>query len=370
MPPKKRQNTSTSTASTMPIAQTSRGARPHQTSKGLLTMPVELLHLISLYFGCPVEVPVGHLGHTTDPALPLEYYDRSDALRALSQTCYALRLTFLPMLWECMNICVKSRTGKDSTFWKSLGDQLKRTSEGLVHELELLSYIGTVNVILTRYSSAEVLPPFARCLTLMPNMHTLQIIHAHTAMTTHLKNGFANTRLTNVRKIILPSWAHEVLRCCPEVTYVICVDGSDSSKLVSAIAKCCKKVEILEGFVWHDEKLMKRIIKAAPNLTEINFDCAPSLETIKSLSVFKKLTAIRLGHITSQEAIDSGSYSADLPQNLQKCIEVTKDFLRKQPGATKHLRIRYVAHWTAGNWYTVRRGRIELSAVVEEISLV
>jgi hypothetical protein len=76
-------------------------------------------------------------------------------------------------------------------------------------------------------------------------------------MTTHLKNGFANTNIPSVRKIILPSWAHEVLRCCPEVTHVICNRG-DGSKLISAIAKSCKKVEILDGFVLDDEKILKR----------------------------------------------------------------------------------------------------------------
>jgi hypothetical protein len=91
----------------------------------------------------------------------------------------------------------------------------------------------------------------------MPNLHTLQIVHAHTAITTHLKNGFEGFSLPNVRKIILPAQAHEVLRCCPEVRHVICT-GWDASKLVSAIAKCCKKVEILEGFDLNNPKIMKR----------------------------------------------------------------------------------------------------------------
>ncbi|KAJ6534667.1 hypothetical protein DFH09DRAFT_1405286, partial [Mycena vulgaris] len=300
-------------------------------------MPVELLDLTSMFFGCPVEVPVGHLSSATDPTLPLEYRERSDSLRALSQTCHALRLTFLPILWECLNVCVEVRT---RTFYKALGDQLKRTCKGLRREPELLAYIRTVNVILTRYSSGEILPPFARCLSLMPNLHTLQIVHAHTAMTTHLKDAFANTNLPTVRKIILPSWAHEVLRCCPEVKHVICI-GDDGGKLVSAIAKCCKKVEIVEGFVLRDEKFIKRLVKAAPNLTEVNFNYLPGDETIKNLSAFKKLSGIRLPHRTSQEALDSGSYSTTLPHELQRCIEAAKTFLRKQPVAAKRLTIRF-----------------------------
>ncbi|KAJ7686694.1 hypothetical protein B0H17DRAFT_1204118 [Mycena rosella] len=330
-------------------------------------MPVELLHLTSTFLGCRVEVPVqGRSDSSDDPSLPLEYHERSDSLRALSQTCHALRLTFLPILWECWNACVEVRAPTSSpTFWKALGDQLKRSSVRLAREPELLSYIRTVNVILTRYSSAEVIPPFARCLNRMPNMHTLQIVHAHTAMTTHLKNGFANTSLPTVRKIILPSWAHEVLRCCPEVTHVIC-NGDDGGKLVSAIAKCCKKVEIIEGFQLRDPNVMKRLIKAAPNLIEIKFNQVPSQATIEGLSGFKKLSVIQLPHMTSQEALDSGSYSTALPQDLQQSIEAAKAILRRKLAITKYLKIYHTAPLA---WSPGRSGRPARSALIEEILL-
>ncbi|KAJ7117640.1 hypothetical protein C8R44DRAFT_879197 [Mycena epipterygia] len=368
MPPKKRQIVSASSNARVQ----NEGTAPHQNlSQGLLAMPVELLDLISTHFGLRVEVPVGHLSNHTDPALPLEYHDRTDALRALSQTCHVLRLAFLPMLWECMNVCVKARTGKDAAFYKALGDLLKRTSVGLVGEPELLSYVRTVNVTLTRYASAEALPPFAHCLTQMPNMHTLQIVHAHTAMTTHLKTGFADTRLPNVRTIILPAWAHEVLRCCPEVTHVIC-NSNDSGKLVSAIAKSCNKVEILEGFNLCDDKIMKRVVKAVPNLTEVNFNYMPANETIASLSVFRNLRAIRLPHPTTQEALESGAYVTELSDTLKQSIAAAKTLLHKQPTANKVLRIRHTVQWPyplTGYPRPVLRGRLEKSAVVEEIPI-
>ncbi|KAJ6620579.1 hypothetical protein B0H10DRAFT_1791457 [Mycena sp. CBHHK59/15] len=257
--PEKKQNTSVakSNIGASSVAASDGKPPPRNVFKGLLAMPVELLRLISTFFGSPVEVPMGHLTNSTDPALPWSYYDLPDGLRALSQTCHLLRLTFLPMLWESMDVCVQARTGKPAAFYKHLGDSLQRISAGLSHEPELLTYIRTVNVILTRYSTYEILPVFAGTMTKMPNLHTLQVIHAHTAMTTHLKNGFAGISLPNVRQLILPSWAHEILRCCPEVRHVICT-ADDGGKLVSAIAKCCKKVEILEGFHFDDEKVRKR----------------------------------------------------------------------------------------------------------------
>ncbi|KAJ7686701.1 hypothetical protein B0H17DRAFT_1071613 [Mycena rosella] len=348
MPPPQPQNgPSAPTASLAPLAQASQTAResasqrpcvrPLQDSKGLLAMPVELLlHLTSTFLGCRVEVgvqsPMMIPPCLYAPCLPLEYHERSDSLRALSQTCHALRSHF----------CRSLRAPTSLTFWKALGDQLKRTSVRLAREPELLCYIRTVNVILTRYSSAEVIPPFARCLARMPNMHTLQIVYAHTAMTTHLKNGFANTSLPTVRKIILPSWAHEVLRCCPEVTHVIC-NGDDGGKLVSAIAKCCKKVEIVEGFQLRD-----------PNAT------------LEGLSGFKKLSVIQLPHMTSQEALDSGSYSTALPQDLQQSIEAAKVILRRKLATTKYLKIYHTAPLA---WSPGCSGRPARSALIEEILL-
>lgn len=103
-------------------------------------MPVELLHLTAAYLGFPVEVPYETSTRRADiPILAIEYHDRTDHLRVLSQTCYQLRQAFLPLLWDCMNICAKSRKG--GPFYQTLGDLLKRTSEGLAGEPELLSYI-------------------------------------------------------------------------------------------------------------------------------------------------------------------------------------------------------------------------------------
>jgi hypothetical protein len=101
-----------------------------------------------------------------------------------------------------------------------------------------------------------VLPAFARCLDILPNLHTLQILRAHTQMTSHLKQAFEGRSFPSIRTVILPTHAHEVMRCCKEATTVICNYG-DGSQIATAIAKGNKKVERLEGFS-PDENLMKR----------------------------------------------------------------------------------------------------------------
>lgn len=113
-----------------------------------------------------------------------------------------------------------------------------------------------VNVVLTRCASDEVLPSFARCLEALPNAHTLQVLRAHTQMTTHLKNAFEGRSFPAIQTVILPSHAHNILRCCKEARVVICNFG-DGSKLISAIAKECKNVERLEG-ISPDMNMLKR----------------------------------------------------------------------------------------------------------------
>ena len=82
-------------------------------------------------------------------------------------------------------------------------------------------------------------------------------MHAHSQMTTALKNAFEGKHYPQIRTIILPSCAHNVLRACPGVVEVICSDH-DGSKLLTAIAKECRNVEVLEGFSFWKDAMAKR----------------------------------------------------------------------------------------------------------------
>ena len=119
-----------------------------------------------------------------------------------------------------------------------------------------------VNVVLTRCSTKTVLPAFARCLDILPNLHTLQILHAHNQMTTHLKKVFEGRSFPSIQTVILPTHAHEIMRCCKQAQTVVCNDGY-GSQLVTAIGTGDKKVERLEGFT-PDEDLMKHW--SSPNI--------------------------------------------------------------------------------------------------------
>lgn len=105
-----------------------------------------------------------------------------------------------------------------------------------------------MSVSLSRYSTTTVLPSCVRTIEALPNLHTLQIIRTHDRMSNILKEAFDGHVFPQVRTISLPSHAHHILRCCPEVRTVICNTRMDASTLVSTMAKVCKKVEEVQGF--------------------------------------------------------------------------------------------------------------------------
>ena len=95
-----------------------------------------------------------------------------------------------------------------------------------------------------------------RCLPLLTNLHTLEILHAHAQITTTLKTAFAGHTFPAIRTVILPSCAHHILPSCPEVRTVICTED-DGSAIIGAIAQGCSKVEVLEGILPNAARLKR-----------------------------------------------------------------------------------------------------------------
>ena len=249
MPRAKRQKTGGVEAAT----QQAESAIPH-----FLRLPVELFDMILEYYP---EPPEDSVILTNAIGVDAKYGERGQLLRALSGTCRALRNKCLPLAWEHIEACVIYP--EKGTWYKQVSKRLQSVSEVLcncphltqhVRYGNIRSYgyegktdiflISVATVTLTRCSTDTVLPAFAECLGVLPNLHTLRIIHAHSQMTTALKNSFEGKQYPQIRKIILPSCAHNILRACPQAREVIC-NEDDGSKLITAIASACKNVESL-----------------------------------------------------------------------------------------------------------------------------
>jgi hypothetical protein len=304
----------------------------------LFSLATELLLEIISYFP---KVP-GRVWVAEDcPCLPTLYCKRPDVLQALSQTCRALRKFFLPLYWENLDVCTNRLGG---AWHLHVSSTLEARSIGLCRRPDLAAHVryggdsfinyvlltvthysrnSNVNVILTRCSTDTVLPEFVRCLGQLPNVQTLQIVHAHTQMTTVLGQYFENLSLPSVHTVVLQAHAHNILRCCPEVRTVICTEG-EPSKLVSAIRHACPKVEVIQGFRFNVMQMKGQrprifrnvfshfyrtaLIRSAPNLRSIELPEVLPLKIVKAgdnaitvqesvmemLSSFKNLSSIEI----------------------------------------------------------------------------
>ncbi|KAJ3538052.1 hypothetical protein NMY22_g5327 [Coprinellus aureogranulatus] len=275
-----------------------------------------------------------------EPVLPRAYLDRPDALRALSQTCVAYRQVFLPLLFERLEVCVTTRPGNPMrAFYKHIGEGLERKCSGLAKRPDLWEMVGKVHVSLTRYQTETVLPAFLKCMKNLPNLHTIKVLHAHTQMTTAIKNTFERASLPTIRTVVVPAFCHEILRACPEVRSVWCTE-QDGSKLVGALGKGkCNKVEELRGCDL-TEHMMKRLVKIAPNLRVIQIGTGESDEKLAILKSFKQLHTIDIAVSSWSPRGEPKPSLKSKAQDLQKLIKACREILKASPSQErKYLRL-------------------------------
>ncbi|KAF8432408.1 hypothetical protein L210DRAFT_3558364 [Boletus edulis BED1] len=189
---------------------------------------------------------------------------RTPTLRALSQTSRLLRSRCLALAWQRTEFLGPNIWRLDVSFDS---EAIGKGTYGSIHVLKacpyLLPLIRTVSVILTTYRKAEIIPAFAACLATLPNLNTIHFVHIEWRMPTVIRNAFRGKRFPSVRRISLPSSAHEIIKRCPNLEEVTCVDG-DGSKIVQSLVEAkCHQVRILKGITTP----LTRLVDLVPNLT-------------------------------------------------------------------------------------------------------
>jgi hypothetical protein len=225
---------------------------------GLPSLPPELLLHITGQLA--EDIDDGTLRANPQPVnLHHSRLARSTTLRALSQTCASLRQMCLTLAWRRVYACTTTGEG---AWYQQVARVLHAKSHGLMSHAYLAIHVQFVNlhlsvrhiteltvlsfrvltVALTRTEAKKVLPAFVSCLSFLPKLHTLELVHVHSEMTTALSNAFEGHTFPQIRRVFLPSCAHQLLRACTHVREVLC-NEDDGSKLITAIAKACKHVE-------------------------------------------------------------------------------------------------------------------------------
>ncbi|KAL4246280.1 hypothetical protein ABKN59_009772 [Abortiporus biennis] len=233
-------------------------------------IPNELLDLILSEYPRVKESQVTTVLQCT--TFPLAFAIYTEVLRALSQTCRSLRIKCLSRLWERVEICYVKWEDRDR-FGEVTSRNLDRISKGLSQTPEIGGLVRSFAVTLTRWSTKKVLSAFVKCLTMLPNLHTLQVLYAHPTMAKSVQTAFRHNELPQIRTVILPNYVHSILRSCTGVETITC-NEEDGGRFLAEIRNSCPHVRSLRNIA-PNEALLKRLPKYAPSLETIALNMRP-----------------------------------------------------------------------------------------------
>jgi hypothetical protein len=95
-----------------------------------------------------------------------------------------------------------------------------------------------VTVTLVPLDVPATLDAFARCLSVLPNLHTIEIVHAkRKRMGNLIRQSFRDMTYPTVRTLIIPHNASGILRSCPEVERILCTGMHYQTRLISAMIR-------------------------------------------------------------------------------------------------------------------------------------
>ncbi|KAF5332274.1 hypothetical protein D9611_008045 [Ephemerocybe angulata] len=273
---------------------------PTNTRKGLLSMPPEIvfevLSHLSPVTNATMVVPLRDLW---GPTLEKAYLERPDTLRALSQTCVAYRRRILPLVWGQLDACVSTReeVDVDRSEWKwfqHVGLALFRKCTWLIHHPEHGIFVRDIHVSISRFQVDIILSAFIKCLRSLPNLRSIHILHAYTAIGPPLRRLTDGLSFPSVQTFIGPNYCCGLMKCCGDVRIVEC-NREDGAKLVSAMRRNCRQVEVVRGINLEGEvPLVKQLTRFAPNIRSLQVGVRLSNNFISHLKEFKNITAMEI----------------------------------------------------------------------------
>ena len=84
--------------------------------------------------------------------------------------------------------------------------------------------------------TGAVIESFARCLAVLPNLHTLEVVSMGTRHSEPFRKALEGVELPQIRMLVLPSMAHCLLRHCPNVDDLTCTPFCPDQGLIESLA--------------------------------------------------------------------------------------------------------------------------------------
>ncbi|KAK2462992.1 hypothetical protein APHAL10511_004979 [Amanita phalloides] len=259
-------------------------------TKGLPTVPAELLLEILSYMQT-MPIPCN-----SEP-IRAEYKERSMALCALFQTCRSLRSALRPFVWERIEVCTANGDTFSNRWCKDVAtDLIEQLEIVTIREPSFASHVKTVTVVISNHCLHKVLREFSRCLALMPNLQTIQIIDmryycsarryypaVHEAT---FDEGFQSSTFPSIQHVIMSPQAHVLFHCFPNARRVYLnwssrryscnnsISGDDHDacrKWLSEVAKHCPNVEEFGSPDVLGRNIIESVISTLPRLRSLQF---------------------------------------------------------------------------------------------------
>lgn len=207
--------------------------------------------------------------------------ERNKSIRALSQTCRALKDALQPWVWHRIDCCFIPETAQ-SLWYKYVMENLRRKAEGMKSmPLEILQSVRCVShqnrssvlmnlspriitIVTSKHCVDETFTALRGLLEVLPQLQTIQVLHCKTpgAFSKALK-GLA---IPTVTTLVTPTeTANALTLACPNTTHIRCAGGIGGS--VVGGLKSIKKCQILDGMIdWvKDLKLVDRGLHVCPD---------------------------------------------------------------------------------------------------------
>ncbi|KAJ7592711.1 hypothetical protein C8J56DRAFT_1045170 [Mycena floridula] len=276
--------------------------------------------------------------YSTKLEVPHERFERSQALRGLSQTCRKLREIYLPVLWRIVEACPLTSARERLRRRAKITSVLLRRTRCLLQSPDTAPHVRCMIVSFEECNSRDNWKPlcqFIQSLRFLPNIDKVHITHCDLSLQPLIQAAAEDHTFSMITQLILPCSAWPLVRCCPELRSVTVVSRKSSyrpdcdSELLLAL-KGLKHIERLAYFST-TKAVMKNISKIAPNLLSIEFDSpAVSPPLLRYLLSLKHLHSIEL------------RARGDIAKPLEPEEQDSKEILRASP--TVHEKILAMRH--------------------------
>ncbi|KAK0432466.1 hypothetical protein EV421DRAFT_1910965 [Armillaria borealis] len=235
----------------------------HDCMHRLATFPPELLSEI---FSHLQQLPLTYYYDTYSLGAGVDkcWAERNKSIRALSQTCRALKDALQPWVWQRIDCCFIPETAQ-SLWYKYVMENLQRKAEGMRSmSLEIRQSVRIITILTSKFCVDETFSALRGLLEVLPQLQTIHVVRCKTAgACSKALKGLVIPTVTTL--VTTTETANALTLACPNTTHLRCAGGIGGS--VVGGLRSVQKCQILDGMIdWvKDLKLVDRLVINAPS---------------------------------------------------------------------------------------------------------